>query len=138
MRKGFGLLLLIISLIVIGGVFAVATKADYWLLSPKDKFLQRWQQDTALLRKSKSLPPGWDHVRSVDVRSDNSPAANWVESLKSRIPTDPTGTYQMNVMIIHWIEGNKYGAIVQYTLIDTKTGNTVWEISRTLHLGYLI
>lgn len=138
MRKGFGLLLILASLLIVGGIAAVATKADYWLMSPKDKFLRSWQDDTALLRKTKSLPPAWDHIREIEIKSDNSPATNWVDSLKSRITTDPTGTFKLNVMVIHWIEGNRYGAIVQYSLTDTKSGNTIWEISRTLHLGYLI
>lgn len=138
MRKGLGLLLLILALVVIGGVAAVATKADYWLLTPKEKFLKSWQDDTALLRKTKNLPAGWDHIKTVEIKSDNSPATTWVDNLKQRIPVDPNGTYKLNVIVIHWIEGNRYGAIVQYSLTDTKSGNTVWEISRTLHLGYLI
>lgn len=138
MRKGLGLLLLIISLLVIGSVVAVQTKADYWLLTPKEKFMTSWKEDVNLLRKSKKLPAGWDHLRDVEIKSDNSAAIDWSANLKQQIPTDPNGTYKLGVMVIHWIEGNKYGAIIQYSLTDLKSGNTVWEISRTLHLGYLL
>ena len=138
MRKGFGLVLVLVGLIIIGAVGAYAMKADYWLLSPRDKFLRSWREDLTRLQKAKTLPTGWDHVRTINVRSDNSPAADWVDALKARIPTDPSGTYQLNIIVIHWIDGTRYGAIIQYNLTDTKSGNTVWEISRTLHLGYLI
>jgi hypothetical protein len=138
MRKSVGFLLLLISLLVIGGVAAVSLRADYWLLAPKEKFLTSWQEDVKLLRKNKSLPAAWDHIREVEVKSDNSPAMDWIESLKKQIKIDTNGTYKLNVMVIHWIEKTKYGAIVQYSITDTKSGNTIWEISRTLHLGYLL
>lgn len=138
MRKFLGFIFIIVALTVAGGVVAVATKSDYWLLSPKEKFLRSWQDDLNLLQKRKALPEGFSHLKSVEIRSDNSPASEWVESLRSKIPLDPTGTYQLKIMVVHWIDGNKYGTIVQYTLVDTRSGNTVWEISRTLHLGYLI
>lgn len=137
-RKGLGLLLILIGLMVIGGVAAYAMKADYWLLSPREKFLRSWQEDLTRLKKAGTLPASFDHIRSIEIHSDNSPAADWVDALKSRIPSDPTGTYKLSVMVIHWIDGNRYGAIIQYNLTDTKTGNAIWEISRTLHLGYLI
>jgi hypothetical protein len=138
MRKGLGFLLILVSLLVIGGVAAVSLHADYWMLSPKEKFMSSWQDDVRLLRKKKALPAPWDHIREIEVRSDNSPAIDWVDSLKKQIKIDPNGTYKLNVMVIHWIEKTKYGAIVQYSITDLKSGNTIWEISRTLHLGYLL
>jgi hypothetical protein len=138
MRKSLGFLLLVVGLLAIGGVVAVSMKADYWLLTPKEKFLTSWQDDVSRLRKSHALPPSWDHIREIEIQSDNSPAVDWVDSLKAKIPIDSTGTYKLNIMVIHWIEKNKYGAIIQYSIKDLKTGNTIWEVSRTLHLGYLI
>jgi hypothetical protein len=138
MRKGVGFLLLLVSLLVAAGVAAVTFHADYWMLAPKDKFLRSWQEDLKLLRKNKALPASWDHIREVEVKSDNSPAIDWVESVKKQTKLDPNGTFKLNVMVIHWIEKTKYGAIVQYSITDTRSGNTVWEISRTLHLGYLL
>jgi hypothetical protein len=137
-RRNFGLFILIVGLLVIGSVAAVSLKADYWLLTPKEKFIASWQDDVQLLQKTKNLPDAWHHIREVEIKSDNSPAADWVESLKPRIRIDPLGNYKLNIMVIHWIEKNKYGAIIQYSITDLKSGNTVWEISRTLHLGYLI
>lgn len=138
MRKSLGSILLIAGLLAIGGIAAVSMKANYWLLTPKNKFITSWQDDVRLLRKTKSLPNGWDHIREVEIKSDNSPAIEWGESMRPQLKIDPNGTYKLNVMVIHWIEKNEYGAIVQYSITDLKSGNTVWEISRTLHLGYLI
>ena len=137
-RKGFGFLLIIAGLLLVGAVAATVFKADYWILSPREKFLRSWEEDIALLRKSQKLPPGWDHIRLVEVKSDNSPARDWVDDLKKRVPTDPTGTYKLSVMTIHWLEENRYGAIVQYNIVDLKSGNTIWELSRTFKLGYLL
>jgi hypothetical protein len=138
MRKGLGFLLVIASLLIVGAIAAVSLRADYWILSPREKFLRSWQEDVLLLQKSNKLPQGWSHIRTVEVKSDNSPARDWVDDLKKRVPTDPTGTYKLSVMAIHWIEENRYGAIIQYNLVDTKSGNTVWELSRTFKLGYIL
>ena len=138
MRKTFGILLLIIGLLAIGTVAAVSLRAQYWLLTPKEKFMTSWQEDLALLRKSKNLPAGWDHIQKVEIKSDSSAAIDWVQSLKPKIKIDSAGNYKLNIMVIHWIEKNKYGAIVQYSMTDLKSGNLIWEISRTLHLGYLL
>ena len=138
MRKGLGFLLVLVSLLIIGGLAASIFKADYWILSPKDKFIRSWQDDVALLKKSGKLPDGFNHIREIEIKSDNSPARDWIDDLKRRVPTEPTGTYKLSVMVIHWIEDTRYGAIVQYNLVDTKSGNTVWELSRTFKLGYLL
>lgn len=138
MRKFLGFVLVIVSLLIVGGIAASTLKADYWILSPKEKFIRSWQEDLALLKKSGKIPAGFDHIREIEVRSDNSPARDWLDDLKRKIPTEPTGTYKLSVMVIHWIEENRYGAIIQYNLVDTKSGNTVWELSRTFKLGYLL
>ena len=138
MRKGVGFLLISVSLLAIGAVTAMTFRADYWLLAPKEKFLSSWQEDVRLLKKKNALPASWDHIREVEVKSDNSPAIDWIESLKSQVKIDPNGTHKLNVLVIHWIEKTKYGVIVQYSITDIKSGNTIWEISRTLHLGYLL
>ena len=138
MHKGLGFIFLLVSVLALAGIASVTFHADYWLLPPREKFLSSWQDDVKLLRKNRALPTAWDHIREVVVKSDNSPAVDWVESLRRQIKIEPTGAYKMNVMVIHWIENTKYGAIIQYSITDTRTGNTIWEVSRTLHLGYLI
>lgn len=138
MRKGFGFLLILVSLLILGAVAAAYFKADYWVLSPKEKFLRSWQEDQAILKKAGNLPEGLSHLRQVEIRSDNSPAQEWLADLKGKIPLDPNGTFKLSVMVIHWIESNRYGAVVQYNLVDLKSGNTVWEFSRTYKLGYLL
>ncbi len=138
MRKGFGFLLVLLSFVILGGVAAIYFKADYFLLSPKEKFIESFQNDIALLKKSGTLPEAYSHIREVEIKSDNSPARDWLDDLKRKIPRDQNGTYKLSVMVIHWIEANRYGAIVQYNLVDLKSGNTVWEFSRTFKLGYLL
>lgn len=138
MRKSLGALLIVISLVAVGGLAAKQLNASYWILSPKEKFISSWQSDINALESAHKLPSPWKHIRQIEFKSDNSPAADWLDSLKKQFQLDPNGSYKLNVMVIHWIEKNRYGAIVQYSITDLKSGNTIWELSRTLPLGFLI
>ena len=138
MRKGLGFLLIILALIVGAAAAAQYYNVDYWLLPSKDKFAVQWKKDVGTLEKSGKLPEGWQQIREISIKTDASPAQNWVVGLEAPMKKKPDGTYKLEVFIAHWIDNDKYGALIQYNLVDLRTGNTTWELSRNLQIGRIL
>jgi hypothetical protein len=135
-RKGMGLSFIFVAVILAVAAWFLVAGGQFWLLTPKEKFLSAWRTDLRLLEQSKSLPAEWKNIRTISVRTDNSPAQDWVINLIPPIATNPNGTYKLDIFIVHWLEGYRYGAIMTYSLIDTRNNNnTIWELSRTHKLG---
>lgn len=137
MRRGVGVTLLLASLATLLLVGAVALKADYWAAPPEEKFAKSWEQDIRLLESSQKLPKEWKAIKEVTVKAANSPAQEWIEHKKAPITTDPKGSHRLEVFVIHWIEGYRYGVVFQYNLVDLTNHNTTWELGRTLKLGFV-
>lgn len=136
MRKGTGIGLIFAALVLGFGAWFTLAGGQFWLLTPKEKFLTAWSQDLELLSKSGNLPKEWENIREVALKTDNSPAQDWISGVKPPIPTNQNGTYRLDVFVVHWLEGYRYGAILTYSLVDTRRNdNTVWELSRTHKLG---
>lgn len=107
----------------------------YWLLPPEQKLISSWREDLQLLKKSKQAEL-LSRVSQVRLRAnDHSPAADWVEKIQAPIEKNKSGDILADIFLIHQIEGHRYGVIVQYEFIDTKTKNKVGEFARTLWLG---
>ncbi len=135
MRNKFGLILFLASFVAVFLITAHLLRVEYWLSPPNEKFQQSWREDIQLLEKSKNLPAQWQEIGEVYLRSDNSPAQEWITTKANPIKTNSKGKYKLDVFVIHWIEGYRYGAIVQYSLVDLTTDNTIWELGRTFKLG---
>ncbi len=136
MRKGTGVGLILAGLFLAVAAWFTIAGGQFWILKPKEKFISAWNDDLILLEKSKKLPAQWANIRDVTLRTDNSPAQDWISGVTPPIQTNPNGTFNLDVFIVHWLEGYRYGALVTYTLVDTRNNNnTVWELSRTFKLG---
>ncbi|MEK7357455.1 MAG: hypothetical protein AAB250_13470, partial [Bdellovibrionota bacterium] len=138
MRKGFGFILVIAALIVGAAVAAQVYNVEYWLLPSKQKFAQNWQNDVAALEKSGKLPESWQQIREIVVKTDNSPAQTWVVGLEAPIKKKQDGFFRLDVFVAHWIDDDRYGALIQYNLVDLRDGNTTWELSRNLQIGRIL
>ncbi len=137
MRKSLPLMLIIASL---GGLIITATnglRLNYWLSPPKEKFFESWSADLDNLKSSGKLPKAWDEIKQISVKSDNSPAQDWLATTPPIIKTNSHGNYRLEIFVIHWIEGTRYGVVVQHSLLDLQNNNTVWELSRTYPLGFV-
>ena len=119
-------------------VFA-AVQADllFWLAPPAKKFALVAHSDFKLLDKYRYLPPSWGSIRNIDVNSDASHVQEWLKSDAFEIPKKKDGNYNLEIFVSEWIDGYRYGALIQYDLIDIKTKNTVWELNRTYKLGFM-
>lgn len=107
----------------------------FWLLPPSEKLEFVWTDDFKLLQKSRHASLLQD-VREIKIRTTpHSPAQDWLPKVKAAVPIKKEGKFVLDVFLIHQIEGHRYGVIMQYALLDAKTGNMVDEFARTLWLG---
>jgi len=135
-RKGMGIGLIVAAMVLGLLSWFLVSGGQFWLLKPKEKFLTAWKTDLQALNESGKLPEAWKNIREVAIRTDNSPAQDWIVNIQPPIATNPNGTYKLDVFIVHWLEGYRYGTIVTYSLMDTRNNNnTVFELSRTHRLG---
>jgi hypothetical protein len=137
MNKNVGLILVVSALAVALWVAWFGLDVNYWLAPPHDKMNISWSRDVRLLEESGRLPPQWTEIKDISIRADNSPIQDWLMALKAPIRRNPNGQYRLDVFLIHLIEGNRYGAVIQYNLVDLRDENTIWEAGRTLKLGLI-
>jgi hypothetical protein len=135
MRRTIGVLFIFVAICLVGLFTYRHYRIAFWLKPPADKFYQSWNEDLHLLQRTQKLPKEWSEIKEISVKGDNSPVQEWILKVRPPIQKNPNGHYRLDVFIIHWIEDNRYGAVVQYDLIDLKNNNTIWEISRTYKLG---
>jgi hypothetical protein len=110
---------------------------NYWL-QPADRRLQiSMSNDWQKLAAQRLLPTQLSQVSQVDYASDASQASEWIKTLGSPVKRNPQGGYQLNIYVIQWIDGHDQGAIVQYDLLEKKTQNKIWEMSRSYKIGFI-
>jgi hypothetical protein len=109
------------------------------LLTPSAKKLDfAIREDLQLLKKTKTFPAKeWMNISQVEISSDASPVQDWISKDSLVITKKPDGDFKLNVFATLWLDENRYGAIIQYDLVDLKTKNTVWELNRTYKLGWI-
>ena len=134
-RKRAGLTLLFASLAALVFAVAIVFRIGYWLSPPIEKFQQSWAEDIQLLEGSGKLPKEWKSIRSIKVEAANPPATDWSATALPPVQITSDGKYRLDVFVIHWLEGFRYGVVIQYNLIDLQTQNKIWELGRTLKLG---
>ena len=136
MRKNIGIILLLISLTCLGCMAFFYFRVGFFLKPPHEKLLVSWREDVQLLEESKKLPKEWGEIREITINSDNSPVHDWLDRIKPPIQKNPRGKYRLEAFLNQWIEGYRYGVVIQYKLIDMTNSNTVWELGRTYKLGF--
>ena len=136
MNKKLASLLFIAAFFIVFCAFWFPLRGSFWVAAPQKKFELAWKNDVELLQNSRMLPKQWDQIREIRLSSDNSPIQNWLTQVKAPIHTDPNGRFRLDIYFLHWIEGYRYGVIVNYRLEDlANKNNTVWEQARTFRLG---
>jgi hypothetical protein len=129
---------LVSSVLILFAAFAVAAYAfnlPYWAMKPQEKFATEWRNDLSLLQKSGKLPKEWDNLSDVEFTSNDTQVQDWYQKTKSPFSTKKDGAYKLQVLAVHFIEGHRYGVMLQYNWIENKSGNTVGELSRRMKLG---
>lgn len=117
------------------GLIAYVT-LDFWhgRNAPLYKKLERqWFEDVDLLEESGKLPQPWYDVKEVELIGGTPETRNLLKRIKIPVGVkNQGGTYKLEVLVVVWEEEGKRGTMIQYNLVDLKSGNTVWELGRTL------
>jgi hypothetical protein len=133
--RGAGIVLVLAALALALIAVMIGFNQRYWLLPPHEKLISSWRADMQLIKETKQAAL-FKRVAKVRLRAnDHSPAADWVDKIQAPIEKVKDGDVLADVFIIHQIEGNRYGVIVQYEFIDMKNNNKIGEFARTLWLG---
>ena len=130
-----GWIFILSSIAAIAIVVLFGFNQRFWLLPPEQKLEFVWKQDLEIL---KATPKGalFNRVRTIKIRAtDHSPTQDWLPSVHTPIQKNNSGDLDLDVFLIHQIEGHRFGVIMQYAFLDSKTGNMVEEFARTLWLG---
>ncbi len=132
-HAGWVLVLAAIALGVL--VVMIGFNQRYWLLPPEQKLVSSWRADVQLIKDTKQAAL-FKRIGKVRLRAnDHSPATEWVEKIQAPLEKTKDGDVLADIFLIHQIEGNRYGVIVQYEFIDMKNNNKIGEFARTLWLG---
>ena len=101
---------------------------------PEFRFARNWKHDFDLLENAKQLPEGFKRLRSIKVTSTSPKIKDLAQKLTGFIPTNSSGEFDLEIFFDPMTEHK--GILVQYDLVDVKSGNTVFEISRTLPITF--
>lgn len=130
--KIFGTLLVLFGILVAS--FTYRYVAAKYLGNTSERLSLAWTSDLEVLAQSKKLPAGWLDLKEVEYTPLSPEAGKWLETVKPRFPTKSEGQFKLEVMIDDWAIDGKSGAMIQYSLVELASGNTVWELGRTLEL----
>lgn len=133
-HKSAALILMIaaIALLIMGSL--VGLNYRYWLKPPQEKFAEAWKRDMELIMSTPQAER-LKSIKQIEIKTDSSPVQDWVSQIKPPIIVQPSGKYKLALLILHQIHEHRYGVMIQYTLVDLESGNTVDEFARTLKLG---
>ena len=93
-----------------------------------------WEKDIELLAEKNKLPSGWKQIKEVALIGGTARAKSWLKQIGSPITLNSAGDHRLEILLLNWEDEGKEGAIVQYNLIDLKSGNMIWELGRTFTL----
>lgn len=133
--RSLGIILIVLSVtaLLVAGFYFM--RINFWVAPPAQKMSVAWADDIRLLEKSGKLPKQWAEIREVSIKADNSTIQEWLKELHPPIQRNPKGKFRLDVFLVFWIDGYRYGTVVQYHLVDLTNENTVWEDGRTFKLG---
>lgn len=122
-------LLCVALLVFAAGVFVLKKEA-----SAPEKLEMLIEKDLDLLRQNGSLPKELNSLAKLEVYGGTDQAKVWINNLSLPFKLAEDGTHDLEVLVVDWEEGTKDGVMVQYNLVDRKSGNMVWELGRTFIL----
>lgn len=126
-----------------GLVAVVATYDDltpFWFDDRNEKIETLWKQDLELLLRNNALPKQWVEVSEIKFFPLSEGTKRLIQDVKLPFREHKEGDYLLEISLDDWDDksengaesGTEYGIMVQYNLINKKSGNTIWELGRTL------
>jgi len=99
-----------------------------------ENFRVVWERDLAFLKEKSRLHEGFENLKMVEFTSSDDQVRGWIEIYKPDFGIQSTGMYKLEVLLDTWNDEKEKGVIVQYHLVNLTTGDTIWELGRTLTL----
>ena len=92
-----------------------------------------WARDLEKLQKTKHLPSGFFEIREVKMIFPAEKAKIFFAKIKNPdlIKSSTAGRFILEIFIDAIDAAQGGGIMMQYDLIEIKSGNTVWELGRT-------
>jgi hypothetical protein len=109
------------------GVFLKAGPGFYQ--TPEQKLSAQVLEDFNLLISGGKIPGAFKNIQSVEFIGGTPELQKWLKGSPLPFTQDPQGAYRLEVFLDS-IEGG-HGTVVQYDLVEVKSGRTVWEFGRT-------
>jgi hypothetical protein len=119
-----------VTAVWVGREFIRSAALALFAHAPREKkFMTAWEHDLQRLKVAKSLHPGFESIKKIQLYSPSDRMKKIFKKYPINFELKPQGRYMLEVFMDE-IEGGE-GVVIQYDLVDTKTGNTVWELGRT-------
>lgn len=128
---------MIAALLLLTPVVWLWPNIQFSLLSPQEKLAFLIKQDFDSLRSTGYLPKNWNEIGSIEVHGDKYPERPWLHTVSLPLFLKPNGERHLEVQVLPWESEGRFGAVVNYELLDRKTKNTLWEFGRTFEIGVI-
>jgi len=96
--------------------------------SQEKKFMTAWEDDLGRLDRAKALPQGFKDLRKIRFITQSEKLKIAFKKYPLSLTKNNKGKFNLEIFADN-IEGG--GVVIQYDLIEVKSGNTVWELGRT-------
>ena len=92
------------------------------------KFILAWQEDIRRMDQARSLPNGFKDLKVVEFIATSKKLKLMLKKYPMDFKTNSHGHYSLEILLDE-IKGG--GLMMQYDLVELKSGNTIWERGRT-------
>jgi hypothetical protein len=130
--KTFAIAILLFALALLG--LSITGYIQGKEAAPRDKLQGLLLEDVETLREAHALPAGIDSLSQLELHGGTDTTREWLKTLQFPFQVKKDGTHTLEILLVDWTEGTKEGVLVQYNLVDHKTGNMIWELGRTFIL----
>ena len=136
-NKGF-VSSVVLGLLIVASIASVVwtylNYGNFWE-TPSQKMISMWARDYNDLKNSNQI---WEQVAGVNVTSSDPTLLRWFDEHRvTPIQINRSGKYGLDVDLLYWMEGRKYGILVHYDFINQISGDKEEEIVRSVQLGWL-
>ncbi len=90
--------------------------------------MSAWEDDIGRLDRAKILPQGMKDLKKIKLLTHTDKIKDGFKKYPLSLVEKPDGKFSLEIFADD-IEGG--GIVIQYDLVDLKSGNTIWELGRT-------
>jgi hypothetical protein len=90
-----------------------------------------WAHDFVEMKKQNQGHPGLNSIKNIHLVSHSAKLKKMYKNKPLPIILQKEGLYRLEIFLD---EGEDNQAVIQYDLVDIKSGNTVWEAGRLFPL----